>query len=248
MSMAGLALADGSRNPKPPLLLQVLNCTVEWGRLGQRDSWRQAPTSILQRLLTALLGGTRLPSSGQVLASTASRAEVVQISGVLASDTLAAQLTDAEVAGQLSGRPSRCRHLALGCSCRGSAHIQCSETRSGDALGSAEVNGYSVAGRRRGHKSYQQPVIVGTPRPPYKDGAPNLAGSNRLDPGSSQWYGGCVAKAQHESGVIDVEQSVACSSATNADESLPSSTKLLCDVVSPQRQLVHSGSLAHNER
>jgi len=31
--------------------IQDLNCTVEWGRLGFRDSWRRTPSSILQRLL-----------------------------------------------------------------------------------------------------------------------------------------------------------------------------------------------------
>ncbi len=33
------------------IVLQDLNCTVEWGRLGFRDSWRRTPSSILQRLL-----------------------------------------------------------------------------------------------------------------------------------------------------------------------------------------------------
>ena len=33
--------------------VQDLHCTVQWGRLGYRDTWRRTPTSILQRLLHA---------------------------------------------------------------------------------------------------------------------------------------------------------------------------------------------------
>lgn len=36
--------------------VQDLNCTLYWGRLGFRDSWRRTPTSILQRILGSLPG------------------------------------------------------------------------------------------------------------------------------------------------------------------------------------------------
>ena len=32
--------------------MQALNCTVSWGQLGYRDTWRRGPSSILWRLLT----------------------------------------------------------------------------------------------------------------------------------------------------------------------------------------------------
>lgn len=46
------------------MLVQDLHCTVEWGRIGFRNTWRRVPTSILQRLLLAWRPGQLQPGGG----------------------------------------------------------------------------------------------------------------------------------------------------------------------------------------
>lgn len=48
--------------------VQDLNCTVEWGQFGFRDSWRRTPSSILQRILGNLPGipGVSAVGSGSI--------------------------------------------------------------------------------------------------------------------------------------------------------------------------------------
>ena len=53
---------------------QDLNCTVEWGQLGFRDTWRRVPSSILQRLLLGWRAPLA-PGAGSAAADAAAAAQ-----------------------------------------------------------------------------------------------------------------------------------------------------------------------------
>lgn len=44
---------------------QSLHKVELWGTLGQRSTWQVVPTSVMKRLLLALVGGTQVSACGR---------------------------------------------------------------------------------------------------------------------------------------------------------------------------------------
>ena len=96
---------------------QDLNCTVEWGRLGFRDSWRRTPSSILLRLLHSwqipgvgaapplrLLGGSSASGAGSAAGYSSSKQGLLaRLDDSVDEEVLAADPTLDDPRGHING-------------------------------------------------------------------------------------------------------------------------------------------------